>query len=199
MLTLTCPVDTPLHRWPAGLKLTLLVALGVALGLTGQSALLGLALAFVWAAHLVGGWRLMALAPRLLLPLWPFVLVVGGWHLWRGTPQAGAAAVLRMLTMLMAANLFTMTTRLDALISVFRTLASPLALLGIPTQRLALGLAMTVRFVPVLAERSTTLREAWAARAPRPARHRILPALAASALDEADHAAEALRARGGSD
>jgi biotin transport system permease protein len=198
MLTQTWPVETRFHRVPAGVKVALLAVLGGCLAWIGTIWVLGLTLALVWLAHLAGGWALFARAPRLLWPVWPFVLVIGGWHVWRGTPDTGAVIVLRMAIMLMAANLVLLTTRLDALIGLFRSACRPLALAGIPPDRVAVALAMTVRFVPVMLLRAGLFRDAWRARSARSPRHRLIGPLALSALDEAERVAEALRARGGS-
>jgi biotin transport system permease protein len=198
MLTLHLGAESALHRWPAGLKLGLVAALGIALGMTATPALLALAFLIIWAAFLPLGLSETARMPRRLWPLWPFVLVIGGWHLIRGTPEAGLVITLRMLTMFAAATLMLMTTRFDALLATFTSLMRPLARLGLPVDRTALALAMAVRFVPVLAQRAGDLSRAWRARSPRKPRHRLLAPLALAALDEADHAAEALRARSAS-
>jgi biotin transport system permease protein len=198
MLTLPLATETALHRWSAGLKLGLLAILGLALGVTAKPVLLAAAFAAVWAAYLPLGRGEVARVPQRLWPLWPFVLVIGGWHLFRGTPEAGMAITLRMLTMFAAATLMLLTTRFDALLSAFAGLLRPLARLGLPVDRIALALAMTVRFVPVLAGRADDLARAWRARSARKPRHRLLAPLALAALDEADHAAEALRARSAS-
>jgi len=198
MLTEPLATDSALHRWSAGVKLGLLAVLGVALGMTADPALLTAALLAVWAAALPLGWSEAARMPRRLWPLWPFVLVIGGWHVFRGTPETGLAITLRMLTMFAAATLMLMTTRFDALLATFSGMMRPLGRLGLPVDRMALALAMTVRFVPVLSRRADDLSRAWAARSARRPRHRLLAPLALAALDEADHAAEALRARSGS-
>jgi biotin transport system permease protein len=198
MLTQPLATETALHRWPAGLKLGLLAALGVALGMIAEPAILAAALVAVWAAALPLGWAEVARMPRRLWPLWPFVLVIGGWHILRGTPSTGLAITLRMLTMFAAATLMLLTTRFDELMGTFSTLMRPLARLGLPVDRVALALAMAVRFVPVLAQRAADLARAWRARSYRKPRHRLLAPLALAALDEADHAAEALRARSAS-
>lgn len=198
MLTLTSPVETPLHRWPAGVKLSVLALLGIAVGVTAQPVALATAFAAVWLAFLPLGRVEAARLPRRLWPLWPFVLVIGGWHLFRGTPEAGLAITLRMLTMFAAATLLLLTTRFDALLATFTTVMRPFDRLGLPTGRIALALAMAVRFIPVLALRAGQLSEAWRARSPRRPRHRLLTPLALAALDEADRAAEALRARSAS-
>jgi biotin transport system permease protein len=198
MLTSTLAAESALHRWPAGVKLGLVASLGVALGMTSTPALLAPALVVVWAGFLPLGRAEAARLPRRLWPLWPFVLVIGGWHLIRGTPETGLAISLRMLTMFAAATLMLLTTRFDALLATFSTLMRPLASLGLPVDRMALALAMTVRFVPVLAQRAEDLARAWRARSPGKPRHRLLAPLALAALDEAEHAAEALRARSAS-
>jgi biotin transport system permease protein len=198
MLTPTLATESPLHRWPAGVKLAALAVLGIALGMTSHPAALAAAFAVTWAAYLPLGRAEAVRVPQRLWPLWPFVLVIGGWHLVRGTPEAGLAITLRMLTMFAAASLMLLTTRFDALLATFTGLMRPLARLGLPVDRIALAMAMAVRFVPVLAARAGDLSWAWRARSPRRPRHRLLTPLALAALDEADHAAEALRARSAS-
>jgi biotin transport system permease protein len=198
MLTLTSPVETWVHRLPTGAKLAALAVLGVTLGLTPHLGLLAAGFAGVWLAFLPLGLAEVARMPRRLWPLWPFVLVIGGWHLLRGTPETGLAITLRMLIMFAAATLMLLTTRFDALRATFARLFYPLGRLGMPVGRISLALAMTVRFIPVLAQRSADLSLAWRARSARKPRHRLLVPLAVAALDEADHAAEALRARSAS-
>lgn len=195
MLTLTSPVETALHRWPAAAKLAGIAALGILLGLTSNLFLLAVTFAGLWLAYLPLGRTEAARLPRRLWPLWPFVLVIGGWHLFRGTPEAGLAVILRMLTMFGAATLLLLTTRFDALLATFATLFRPFERLGLPVNRIALALAMAVRFIPVLSQRASDLSQAWRARSPRRPRHRLLVPLALAAFDEADRAAEALRAR----
>lgn len=195
MLTLTLAAETPLHLWPAGVKLAVLALLGIALAMTSDLPALATAFAAIWMAYLTLGRGEAARLPRRLWPLWPFVLVIGGWHVFRGTPEIGLAVTLRMLTMFAAATLLLLTTRFDALLAAFSTLMRPFGRLGLPVDRIALALAMAVRFIPVLSLRASDLTRAWRARSFRKPRHRLLTPLALAALDEADHAAEALRAR----
>jgi biotin transport system permease protein len=198
MLTLTLPVETVLHRVPAAAKLAGIAMLGVLLGLTSNPVVLAGIFVVLWLAYLPLGPAEAARLPRRLWPLWPFVLVIGGWHLVRGTPEAGLVVILRMLTMFGAATLMLLTTRFDALLAAFSALLRPLEGLGLPIGRIALALAMAVRFIPVLAQRAGDLSQAWRARSARRPRHRLLVPLAVAAFDEADHAAEALRARSAS-
>jgi biotin transport system permease protein len=198
MLTLTLPAETALHRWPAGVKLALLAGLGSALGATSDPVALAAVLAGLWLAYLPLGRAEAARLPHRLWPLWPFVLVIGGWHLFRGTPETGLAVSLRMLIMFGAATLLLLTTRFDALLATFSALMRPCGRLGLPVNRIALALAMAVRFMPVLAQRAGDLAQAWRARSARRPRHRLLTPLTLAALDEAERSAEALRARSAS-
>lgn len=197
MLTLTSPAEIWAHRLPAGLKLG-----GMALATTGLFALdhplhLGLAALATAALVLTGGIRFALTGLRLLYPLWPFLLVVGLWHLWTREIEAGVVILLRMLTAVALANFVTMTTRLSDMVEVFQWLARPLAPLGLSPRRLALAVALVIRFIPVMLERLTQIRQSWQARSPRSPRWRVLVPATLAALDDADRAAEALRARGG--
>ncbi len=197
MLTLTSPRETALHGWPAGLKLAGLCLFTLALfQLTSPLWLAGVALALA-AGHLALGRDIAAAGLRLLRPLWPFALIVAVWHLALRDPSGGAVILLRMGAAVAAANLVTMTTRLSDMLAVLMRLLSPLTRLGLPGDRIALAVALVIRFIPVLTERLTLIRCAWSARSPRPPGWRLLVPAALAALDEAEHVAEALRARGG--
>lgn len=197
MLTLTSPVETPLHRLPAGVKLAALCGATLALFATDDPATLALAAAALAGLHIALGLPIAAQALRQLRPLWPFLALLALWHGVTGDMAQGTAIALRLVTAVACANLVTMTTRLTDMLATLDRLATPFARLGLPTRRLTLAIALTIRFIPVLSDRIGALRAAWSARSPRPPGWRILIPAALAALDEADHAAESLRARGG--
>lgn len=197
MLTLTSPVETWAHRVPAGAKLA-----AMALATTGLFALdapsaLAAALALTVALHLTGGLRFAVAGLRLLRPLWPFILIVGVWHLWTGDIAGGATVLLRMVTAVALANFVTMTTRLSDMLAVIERLARPLRPLGLSPRRLAIAFALVIRFIPVMLDRLEQIGASWRARSPRRPRWRVLVPATLAALDDADRTAEALRARGG--
>lgn len=197
MLTLTSPVETWAHRVPAGAKLA-----AMALATTGLFALdapsaLAAALALTGALHLTGGLRFAVAGLRLLRPLWPFILIVGVWHLWTGDIAGGATVLLRMVTAVALANFVTMTTRLSDMLAVIERLARPLRPLGLSPRRLAIAFALVIRFIPVMLDRLEQIGASWRARSPRRPRWRVLVPATLAALDDADRTAEALRARGG--
>lgn len=199
MLTLTSPVEIWAHRLPAGAKLGALSVCTVLLfSLTTPATILA-ALALVVALYASSGAAFATHGARMLRPLWPFVLIVGIWHLWTDDPAGGAVIILRLTAAVGAANFVTMTTRLSDMIAVIETLARPLAAFGLKPRRFALALALVIRFIPVMADRMGQISEAWSARSPRRPRWRVIVPVTLAALDDADNAAEALRARGGAD
>lgn len=198
MLTLTSPVEIWAHRLPAGLKLAILAGATTGLFLLSSPLTLAGAALATGALYLTGGTGFARTGLRLLWPLWPFVVVVGLWHLWTADLPGGAAILLRMVSAVALANFVTMTTRLSDMLAVFERLARPLSPI-LPPRRLALAFALVIRFIPVMLDRMAQIEASWRARAPRRPRWRVLVPAVLAALDDADRVAEALRARGGAD
>ena len=199
MLTLTSPVETPWHLVSPALKLTVLAVWTAALFWISSPLTLFAALALIGTLHVPGGSVFARHAAAMLRPLLPFIAVVGLWHLWTGDIRGGLVVILRMITAVSAANLVTMTTRLDDMMAVVERIARPLARFGLPAKTLALAVALVIRFIPVMLERHAQITDAWRARSTRRAGWRVVLPTILAALDDADHMAEALRARGGSD
>ncbi|MTE00012.1 energy-coupling factor transporter transmembrane protein EcfT [Paracoccus sp. YIM 132242] len=197
MISLISPVETWAHRIPAGAKLLALSALTVALFLTDRPAVLAAATLAVIALYLSAGTAFLRQGARHLRMLWPFLLLIALWHGLTGQAQAGIVIALRLLAALALANFVTMTTRLTDMIAVLTWVLSPLRRLGLPTRAVTLAIAMVLRFTPMLVENGQRLALSWRARSPRRPGWRIVVPMAALALDDADHVAEALRARGG--
>lgn len=196
MLTLTSPIDTPLHRLPAGLKLALLALAAIAIALLPVGGLV-LAAVAVLGLYLSQGMVFALHGLRMLRPLWPFFLILLVWHVLTGDLPRGIEVALTLLTAVALANLVTMTTRLEDMISVVERIAAPLARFGLSPRVLAVSVALVIRFTPVFLHRVSQLAEAWRARSPSRANWRIVVPVSLTALDDADHVAEALRARGG--
>lgn len=197
MLSLTSETITPLHAVAPGPKIVALAAvtaLAFSLGgLGGHAALL----AAVALAYVVCGWRFAQAGARLLRPLVPFVVLVLAWHLWTGDVAGGLRIAARMIALVALANLVTMTTRLSEMIDLLAWVLRPLRPLGLPVGAIGLSVALFVRFIPTLADRVRHLSDAWRARSPRRPGWRIVVPMVLVALDDADHVADALRARGG--
>ena len=197
MISLTSPVETRAHRWRAGVKLSLLCAATLVLfwvrdPLAHLAFLLGLT-----ALYALPGRVFFEIGLRRLWGLWPFVVLVLGWHVVTGDALDGAVIVMRMVTAVGLANLVTMTTRLSDMVAVLHWLATPLRALGIGTRPAEIAMALVVRFVPVLADKGRTLTFAWRARSARAPGWRVMLPFMVTAIDDAERVAEALRARGG--
>ncbi|AGT08085.1 energy-coupling factor transporter transmembrane component T family protein [Paracoccus aminophilus] len=196
MLTLTHPRRTPAHRLPAGVKLIALAAASVAIFRLPPLGL-GLAALGLLGLYAALGRDLLRAGLRGLWPLWPFVVILGLWYGLTGAPDEGIRLISRMMLAVAAANLVTLTTPLAEMIAVIERALSPLRVFGVNPNAVALAMALVIRFAPVLLEKQRALALAWRARsAKRPGWRLSLP-LTLAALDEADHVAEALKARGG--
>jgi biotin transport system permease protein len=197
MLTLTSPVETPLHGVRSGVKLAALCGFTVVLFWLKDPISLALAALIPVSMIASGGPVFARYALRMLRPLWPFVVLLALWHWWTDDLAQGVTITLRLISAVAAANLVTMTTRLSDMLAVIEVLLAPLARFGLPPRRVALTFALVIRFIPVLAGRLTQITEAFTARSRRKPRWRVLVPATLAALDDADHVAEALRARGG--
>lgn len=196
--------DSPVHRTPAGLKLLGLAGLSVLLFvlarwpvvLTGLVAVLavGLGLARLPPSVL---WRQVRAVLWFLVALLVVHVLVDGW---RTGLSDGGLAVVRLLTLVLAAAVVTATSRVSAMVAVVERVCAPLRVLGVRPARIGLLVAMTLRFIPVLSERADRIREAQAARGgavrgPRALAATVVPLLV-QVLVLAHTLAEALDARG---
>lgn len=197
MISLTSPVRTRAHSWPAGLKLAALACATLVLFMIKDLPLLLAACGVTALAYALPGRVFFFAGMRRLLVLWPFVVILLIWHLATRTYLDGAEIILRLIAAMGLANLVTMTTALTEMIAVIRWLASPLRRFGLNTRALEIAIAMVIRLLPSLVANGERLSEAWRARSPRRPNWRLVVPFTLLALDNADHLADALRARGG--
>jgi biotin transport system permease protein len=197
MLTLTSPVKTWLHAVPAGIKLLVLLSATVLLVSVYDPALFAVLIAGILLLCLSFGPAFLAVAAGTLRPLWPFVLVVGLWHVWQQDVGAGLTIVLHMIAIVLLANFVTMTTKLSEMMAVIERQTPTISRWGISPRALSPAVALTIRLVPVLNDRLASTSLAYRARSWRRPRWRLVVLATLAVLDEADHVADALRAHGG--
>ncbi|RKT83132.1 biotin transport system permease protein [Saccharopolyspora antimicrobica] len=189
------PGTSTVHRAPAGWKfLALLVFAVVIFVLNSPLALASSALAVVLAYVLarIPARRCWQIS-RLLIPLLAVVFLLQWWML--GLDSA-AVVCLRLLTALGAANLFTLTTRVDDLVSAVERGLRPTRRLGVRPERIGLLVGLTLQAVAALSTIATQVREAQRARnAERSISAFAVPFLVRT-LRHADDLGEALAARG---
>lgn len=196
MISLTSPVETRAHHWRAGVKLACLCA--ATMVLFALNSVIGQLSAFILCVtlFLLPGRIFAAAGLKSLRPLMPFLAVLALWHALTGTPIEGTIIALRMITAVGFATLLTMTTRLTDLVAVVTWGLTPLRSF-IPTRAIELAIALTIRFTPTLILKGQCLTQAWRARSAKRASWRILFPMTLLAIDDAEHVAEALKARGG--
>ena len=133
---------------------------------------------------------------RQLRPLAPIVLAVGifqtvvlGW-------RTAVDVVVTLLTVVLAAGLVSLTTRMTALIEVLVRVLNPLRRIGVRAERVALLIALSLRSVTVVVSLAAEVRDAQRARGrPASARAFAVPLLVRS-LRHAEQMGDALAARG---
>ena len=199
MLSLYVPGTTPVHRAPAGSKLAVLALLGIGMFVTGRLALVAAALVLVLALGLLWARLPLRALTAQVRPVWIWLAALFGFHLLVTGPLVGAVAVLRLLTLVIAAAVVTATTRVTALVAVIEWLTSPLRVFGVRPARIALVIAMTLRFIPLVADRAARIREAQAARGADRVRLAMVVPLLVHVLRMATTVGEALDARGADD
>jgi biotin transport system permease protein len=202
-LALYVPRASPVHRAPAGAKLLVLGALSgllfavpalpVAAGGLAAVVLVGLVVARLPVQLLVRQVRAVAI----------WVVAIFAVHALVADVLAGLETALRLLALVLAAAVVTATTRVTAMVAVVERVCAPLRLVGVRPARIGLALAMTLRFIPLVAERADRIREAQAARGGALRGVRGLAAmvvpLLVQVLQLAHTVSEALDARGADD
>jgi biotin transport system permease protein len=189
------PGTTVVHRLPAGLKLSVLAALGIALAVLDQwwqpLVLIGAVLACYAVARLPIAGLLALLRPLLwiFIAVGIFHAVISGW-------QAVVDVLVSLIALVLAAGLVSLTTSMTELTDVLLWLLRPLRRFGVAPERLALLISLSVRSVPVIVGLAQEVRDAQRARGlGRSARAFAVPLLVRS-LRHADALGEALVARG---
>lgn len=184
-----------LHRLPAGYKLAALVAAGIGLffiqnvwALSGAFVVSG---ALVWATGVSVGawWRQVRGLIWVVLAIGIFAVVFQGW-------LPAAVVLLRIGALVGLAMAVTLSTRSSDLIAVCERALLPLERLGwVDASKVALALALTLRFVPEIWRHYQEIREAQAARGL--ARHPValIVPLIVRTLKRAQQVAQAIDAR----
>ncbi|MEP3275313.1 MAG: energy-coupling factor transporter transmembrane protein EcfT [Stappiaceae bacterium] len=186
------------HRLPAGLKLLVLaVASVLAFPIDTVFPLLVLLSIAVGLFASLGkpGLNKLVIIRRFA----PFLIVIILFHWAIGTAGLGIIVALRLLALVLLASFVTLTTRMDDMMAAIRPIFRPLTYFGLSDRRLALALALMIRFIPVLLGVLDNLDEAYRARSGKAGRWRIFAPFAIQALRLSDHVGEAISARGGAD
>lgn len=195
-MLLYLPTQSWLHQLPAGLKLALLAATATGLTLFAQLSIVSVGLLLIILTYAsLGRWALPALKP--LKPLLWLILALFLLQAWSLGLSLAALISLRMLSLVLLAQLVTLTTRLDDLLYALTPVLRPLQALGVAPARIAFTMALVIRFIPVLLAQYSALKLAWQARGGHRRPWVLLSPLLIQSLQLTEHVAQAIAARGG--
>lgn len=197
MLSLALPGTSWAHRLPAGAKFGVLALAMAVLVVFDDPGPLAVAAAIAVGLHATLGLRGLRAGAVAMRPIAWIIGLIVIWQLVTGTPREALVLALRIFSMVGLATFVTLTTPLPDLIALVEWLAAPLARFGLSPRLPALAVAMVLRFIPVLRGRMEMLALAWRARSRKRPGPRLIVPMVLSLLDDSDHLAEALRARGG--
>jgi len=198
MLCFDSPVITHWHRVPVIWKFLSVCAFSVALFWFDAVAVQLTAIVMCCLLYLSAGLTFFTVGLKRLRFLWPILLVILIWHGLTGTGLQGVGIALRLTSIVALSNLMTMTSRLSDLLGLVQSMFKPVRSLGVNTRPIEIAVALVVRYTPVLIAKGGMLAEAWRARSIQKSHWRIVFPLCLVAIDDAEHVAEALKARGGS-
>ncbi|WP_151670352.1 energy-coupling factor transporter transmembrane component T family protein [Nitrincola schmidtii] len=196
MISLYMAHPSWLHRLPAGYKLLGLMLLSILLYPVANLVLM--ALMFLLTLILYASVGKPAIRQLILLkPLAPLFLLIFLMQSWSVGWLSASLLVLRMLVLILLANLITLTTRMDDMMAAIAPMFAPLKLFNIDPKRIAFAVTLLIRFVPVLMAVIQHLMEAWRARGGKRQVWKLAIPLTIQSIRLSDHVAEALAARGG--
>ncbi len=185
---------TWMHALPAWCKLAALSACGTVLVLVERPLVLAAACAAVLGLFATLGrvaWRRV----RKLGGIAVAAALIVGFHALLGSTPLGVASALRLASAAMLALMLTLTTRFEDLLAVLEALLSPLQRLGVPTERIALGIGLMLRFAENFYVQWQRLDDAHRARTGQGGGLRLLAPLTIRTLQTAERVADALAAR----
>ena len=194
--SLYLPGNTWLHRVRAGLKLAVLAIGSTALMWVHSPSLLLVACALVCLSVRWAGVSLQQVWQQLRPLVW-LLFVLGGLSVWSHGVLQAFEMILRLLTLVLAALVVSMTTPLTQMMQVVAWLLKPFQRLGwVDADKVALGFGLTMRLIPELGVQWQDIREAQLARGLTPSPLTMGVPMLLRTLRRADEIAEAIDARG---
>jgi len=194
-LTLYVRRDSPVHRLSAGWKLGMLLATGLLILFTDNPLILGTGLAMALAGFPLARLPMTEIF-RQARPLLFVLALFFAAHAMFTSVETGTVLTLRFAIMILSGLLLTLTTRVSDLMAVLERALRPLAPLGLNPEKTSLVFAMTIRFIPALAETWETIRAAQQARGMERNPLALLIPMTVLTLRRADQISDAIEARG---
>ena len=197
-LALYEPGSSVLHRAPAGPSFVVMLLFAAGTVALDDPWMLGGACVLVALGYVVARIRLRRVLGllRMLALLAGLILAIQWWLI---GPHDAAVACLRIVAAIGAANLFTLVTRVEDLVSAIESALGPLRRFGVDPERVGVVVGLTVQAVGTLAGIAGQVREAARARGAERSLTAFALPFVVRTLRYADELGEALAARGWGD
>lgn len=192
------PGTSPLHRFPAGPSLLVVLVFAASTVATADPRVLGGACALVALGYIVARlpWRRVWPLLRTLALL---LVLIGAVQWWLLGPERALVIALRLVAAIAAATLFTLTTRVDDLVSAVQRGLGALRRFGVDPERVGLLVGLTIQSVGTLSSIAGQVRAAAKARGAGGSVTAFAVPFMVRTLRHADALGEALAARGWGD
>ncbi|WP_017963091.1 energy-coupling factor transporter transmembrane component T family protein [Rhizobium leguminosarum] len=188
--------NSVMHRLSPRLKLLSLTIFGVVLFISGNLALLSIAVLLTAVLYRMVGLP-FADGLRRLRPVLLTIAVVALFNLIFNPWQEALVPLLRLTALMLLAATVTATTSITEFIDEVTALARPLERTGwVQADDIGLALGLVLRFVPEIVGRYQAIREAHKARGLKVRPTTLLAPLIILTLKDADNIAAAIDARG---
>lgn len=195
MLDLYSPGHSPIHRLSPGVKILAMMVGGTGLFLVESLGIVAVALAAVIALYKIAGLSATQVWNQIRPVLWILIFFLGlQW--WLAGASVAVFVVLRLATLLLLAGLVTLTTRASDMIESLTSGLRFLRPLGVNPAKVGLAISLALRFIPVLAQITTEVREAQKARGMEHSIVAVAMPVAIRMLKMADDISDAIDARG---
>lgn len=185
---------TWLHRISPALKLLAMAVLGSLLFLA-QSPAVMLACTVACAVLWLSLGPATRVARRLMLSVLIAAALIAAFHAWMGNYALATVSALRLACASTLGIALTVTTHPTHLLQLLETLLQPLSKIGFPAERLALQLALMLRFIEHFFVQWKRLDDAHRLRTGKAGGLRLLAPLTIQMLQTAKRVADALYAR----
>nr|WP_319947141.1 energy-coupling factor transporter transmembrane protein EcfT [uncultured Shimia sp.] len=195
MLDLYSPGHSPIHKLSPGVKILAMMVGGTGLFLVESLGIVAVALAAVIALYKIAGLSATQVWNQIRPVLWILIFFLGlQW--WLAGASVAVFVVLRLATLLLLAGLVTLTTRASDMIESLTSGLRFLRPLGVNPAKVGLAISLALRFIPVLAQITTEVREAQKARGMEHSIVAVAMPVAIRMLKMADDISDAIDARG---
>lgn len=187
--------DSPIHRMPAGWKVLVLVIGGTTLFLIPDLWIMAAVLAVTIALYGVARIPMRTLVAQIRPAFWIFLLIFV-FQLFTSDVVFASMVVLRFVALLLLASLVTLTTPASEMIDAIERRIGWMRVIGANPAKISLSLSLALRFIPVVAEITSEVREAQRARGLERSVIAVALPVIIRTLKMADDVADAIDARG---